>query len=43
MDQAFSVEAWTSPIGIGIFLVCLGFFILLLSKADQKSPRKKKK
>lgn len=35
MDQAFSVEAWTSPLGIGLFLVSLGLFLFLLSRADQ--------
>jgi len=28
---------WGSPIGLGIFLVCLGGMIYLLSKADEKS------
>ena len=25
---------WSGPIGIGVFLVCLGTFIWLLAKAD---------
>jgi len=25
---------WSGPIGIGIFLVCLGIFIFLLAKTD---------
>lgn len=40
MDQMFSVEAWTSPIGIGFFLVCLGAFLYLLSRADTSKKRK---
>ena len=32
---------WGSPIGIGIFLVCLGGMIYLLSKADEISKRTK--
>jgi hypothetical protein len=32
---------WGSPIGIGIFLVCLGAMILLFSKADEISKRAK--
>ena len=32
---------WTGPIGIGIFLVCLGTMIWLLSKADELSKRTK--
>jgi uncharacterized membrane protein len=30
---------WTGPIGVGIFLVCLGSMIYLLTKADEKSKR----
>ena len=36
METMFSVEAWTSPIGVGFFLVSLGLFIYLLSRADNK-------
>ncbi len=32
---------WGGPIGIGIFLVCLGTMIWLLSKADEISKRTK--
>ena len=32
---------WGSPIGTGIFLVCLGAMIYLLSKADEKSKHTK--
>jgi uncharacterized membrane protein len=32
---------WTGPIGVGIFLVCLGAMIFLLSKADETSKRTK--
>jgi len=32
---------WTGPIGIGIFLVCLGTMIFLLTKADEVSKRTK--
>ena len=32
---------WTGPIGVGIFLVCLGSMIYLLSKADEVSKRAK--
>ncbi len=36
---------WTGPIGVGIFLVCLGTMIYLISKADaiKKSVRLKEK
>ncbi len=37
----FLVLGWGAPIGIGIFLVCLGTLILLLSKADAISKRTK--
>jgi len=32
---------WTGPIGVGIFLVCLGAMLYLLSKADEISKRTK--
>jgi len=32
---------WTGPIGIGIFLVCLGAMLYLLAKADETSKRTK--
>ena len=36
---------WSGPIGIGVFLVCLGIFIWLLAKADavKKSVEGKEK
>ena len=34
MEGWFLVFGWGSPIGIGIFLLCLGGMIYLLSKAD---------
>ena len=30
---------WTGPIGVGIFLVCLGGLIYLVSKADEIKKR----
>jgi hypothetical protein len=36
MDNTFLVLGWGSPIGIGIFLLCLGGMIFLLSKAGKK-------
>ena len=30
------ILGWGSPIGIGVFLVCLGGMIYLLSKASKK-------
>ncbi|MFH1031203.1 MAG: hypothetical protein V1767_01330 [Chloroflexota bacterium] len=32
---------WTGPIGVGIFLLCLGAMILFLAKADEISKRTK--
>lgn len=34
MENLWLVLFWSGPIGIGIFLVCLGIFIWLLSKDD---------
>ena len=32
---------WSGPIGVGIFLVCLGAMVYLFSKADEISKRTK--
>lgn len=34
MSEFWLVFWWTGPIGVGIFLVCLGSMIYLLAKAD---------
>ncbi len=39
MENWFLMLGWSSPIGIGIFLLCLGGMIYLLSKADAVSKR----
>ncbi len=41
MESLWLALHWGSPIGIGIFLVCLGGMIYLLSKADETSKRTK--
>ncbi len=33
------ILGWGSPIGIGIFLVCLGGMIFLLSKAGKQGKK----
>ena len=38
-DTLFLLLYWTGPIGIGIFLVCLGGMIYLLTKADVERKR----
>ena len=40
-DTLFLILFWTGPIGVGIFLVCLGAMIFLLYKADEVSKRTK--
>lgn len=40
-NTLFLVLYWTGPIGIGIFLVCLGGMIYLLAKAGEISKRPK--
>ena len=40
-DTLFLILYWTGPIGIGIFLVCLGGMLYLLTKADEISKRTK--
>jgi hypothetical protein len=41
MDSLWLALHWGSPIGLGIFLICLGGMIYLLSKADEISKRTK--
>ena len=41
MDNLWLALHWGSPIGIGIFLVCLGGMVYLFTKADEKSKRTK--
>jgi len=41
MESLWLALHWGSPIGIGIFLVCLGVMVYLLSKADEISKRTK--
>jgi hypothetical protein len=41
MDNIWLALFWGSPIGLGIFLVCLGAMIYLISKADEKSKHTK--
>ena len=42
-NTLFLVLFWSGPIGIGIFLVCLGSMIYLIAKADalKKSTKTK--
>ena len=40
-NTLFLLLYWTGPIGIGIFLLCLGAMIYLLTKADEVSKRTK--
>ena len=37
----FLVLGWGAPIGIGIFLICLGVMIYMIAKADEISKRTK--
>ena len=41
MESLWLVLYWGSPIGTGIFLVCLGGMLYLISKADEISKRTK--
>ena len=43
MESLWLALHWGSPIGTGIFLVCLGGMVYLLSKADEISKRTKAK
>jgi hypothetical protein len=41
MENLWLILFWSGPIGLGIFLVCLGSMIYLLAKADEVSKRTK--
>jgi len=41
MENLWMVLFWTGPIGVGIFLICLGTMIWLLAKADAISKQTK--
>lgn len=41
MENLWLVLFWTGPIGVGIFLLCLGGMICLLAKADEISKQTK--
>jgi len=43
MDNWILILGWGSPIGIGIFLLCLAGMIFLLSKADTQRKKGKNK
>jgi hypothetical protein len=39
MDTLWLVFFWSGPIGVGIFLVCLGTMIWLIAKANEINKR----
>ncbi|MDY6917333.1 MAG: hypothetical protein SVP26_05220 [Chloroflexota bacterium] len=41
MDSMWLVFYWTGPIGVGVFLACLGILIWLLAKANDVNKRTK--
>jgi hypothetical protein len=41
--ELFLILYWTGPIGIGIFLLCLGGMIYLMTKADVMKKGAKQK
>jgi uncharacterized ion transporter superfamily protein YfcC len=41
MEGMWLVFYWTGPIGIGIFLICLGGMIMMLAKAGEIDKRTK--
>ena len=43
MDGIWLALHWGSPIGLGIFLLCLGGMVCLFAKADEISKRTKAK
>mgnify|MGYP000185598845 CR=1 FL=1 len=41
MENLFLILGWPGPIGIGVFLLCLGGMIYMIAKADEVSKRVK--
>ena len=41
MENLWLILFWSGPIGLGIFLVCLGSMIYLIAKADEVGKRTK--
>ena len=41
VDMMWLVFFWTGPIGVGIFLLCVGGMVYLLKKADEIDKRTK--
>jgi len=39
VDNLFMIFGWGSPIGIGIFLLCIGGMVFILSKAGKKDKK----
>lgn len=37
MSDLMLIFGWGSPIGVGIFLLCLGGMIYLLSRSDKRN------
>jgi len=42
MENLWLVLFWSGPIGVGVFLVCLGTMIYLIAKANEISKRVKR-
>ncbi|GEM_PF-2151945 len=40
MEELLNPSSWGSPLGLGVFLVCLGLFIYLLSLAGKNKKEK---
>ncbi len=40
MELLLSPVAWGSPLGVGVFLICLGVFLFLLKKAERNDRQK---
>ena len=40
MDNLMLVLGWGSPIGVGIFLICIAGMVFILSKAEGEEEKK---
>ena len=42
MENLWLVFFWSGPVGLGVFLLCLGGMIYLIARADEISKRTKR-
>ncbi len=39
METLFTAEAWSSPGGVGLFIVCVAVFLYVVTSIDAKNKK----